>query len=333
MNHPALQHFSLSALGWRKRLVLWATRFGKPGAKSRFKPLSGQWLVPLILLCSLSGQGALAGEIVDDRGQTLRFDKPALRIVSLLPSLTETVCALGACKRLVGVDRYSTWPAEVTRLPRVGGGLDPNIEAILALRPDVVLVSDASRVTERLAALGIKVVALQTKTHADVRNVLNRLAVVLGLPQQQAAAVWQHIQQGIARAAGNVAPSARQARVYVEVSRGPFAAGESSFIGETLTQLGMKNIVAAAQGPFPKLNPEFVVRANPDLIMLTNRAEQNVVAYPGWSSMRAVQAQRVCSFSADETDLLIHPGPRMAEAADVMVRCINTRLGKTGSAR
>jgi iron complex transport system substrate-binding protein len=74
--------------------------------------------------------------------------------VSLLPSLAETVCELGQCQRLVGVDRYTNWPASLKALPRVGGGLDPNIEQIVALRPDVVLMATSSRAGDRLRALG-----------------------------------------------------------------------------------------------------------------------------------------------------------------------------------
>ena len=299
---------------------------------NRFFERFARWAVCL-LLCVLwlgvPGAGAHAAEVVDDRGQTVRFDRPATRVVSLLPSLTETVCVLGACNRLVAVDRYSDWPAQVQRLPKAGGGLDPNVEMIVALRPDVVLVSDATRVSERLSALGIKVLAFNTKTYADVQRVLQRVAVVLGVPQQQADVTWQGIRRGIAQAAQQIPPSARGARVFVEVSRGPFAAGESSFIGETLTQLGLKNVVGRAQGPFPRLNPEFVVRADPDLIVLASSAGQAAASYPGWAQMRAVRQQRVCIFNAQEADLLIHPGPRLAEGAMLMARCVAQKLGQT----
>ncbi|HMN56925.1 MAG TPA: helical backbone metal receptor, partial [Ottowia sp.] len=87
---------------------------------------------------------AHAYEIHDDAGQTTHFDAPPARIVSLLPSLTETVCALGACARLVGVDRYANWPPPVQRLPKLGGGLDPGVEAVVALRPDVVLMDSSA---------------------------------------------------------------------------------------------------------------------------------------------------------------------------------------------
>lgn len=293
----------------------------------RLRRQTGRYLAAAVLHL-LVMSAAHAVDVQDDRGRTLRFDRPAARVVSLLPSLTESVCSLGACDRLVGVDRYSDWPAQVQRLPKLGGGLNPNIEAIVALRPDVVLVSESSRASDRLSALGIKVVALRTQTHADVRKGLDRIAAVLGLPASRADAVWQGIEQGIARAAQTVPAAARGKRVFIEVSRGPFAAGASSFIGQTLSALGMQNVVPAAQGPFPKLNPEFVVRADPDLIMFTDRAAQEAGLYPGWQHLRAVRQQRICRFSQQESNLLIHPSPRMADGAAVLARCIAQQLGQ-----
>ena len=108
----------------------------------------------LLALLMLMGVGAaFAVEVTDDRGVTVHFDKPPQRIVSLLPSLTETVCELGRCQRLVGVDRYSNYPASVQGLAQVGGGLDPNIESIVALRPDLVLMM----VTFKIAPSGRRV--------------------------------------------------------------------------------------------------------------------------------------------------------------------------------
>ncbi|MDB5778867.1 MAG: transporter substrate-binding protein, partial [Polaromonas sp.] len=244
------------------------------------------------------------------------------RVVSLLPSLTETVCALGACERLVGVDRYSNWPPSVRTLPQLGGGIDPHVEAIVRLRPDVVLLTQSSRVAQRLQSLGLKVLVLEPKSHADMRRVLGIVGQVLAVPEAETARIWQGILQGVAQAAASVPASARKARVYIEVSRGPYAAGEASFIGETLMQLGAANIVPAALGPFPKLNPEYVVRANPDVIMIGNRTMQADFNYPGWQAIRAVREQRVCLFSMDDAEIVVRPGPRMAEAAAIMARCL-----------
>ncbi|MEO5797764.1 MAG: ABC transporter substrate-binding protein, partial [Rhodoferax sp.] len=111
-------------------------------------------------------------------------------------------------------------------------------------------------------------------------------------------------------------------RVYFEVNAAPYAAGTSSFIGETLTRLGVQNVVPAALGPFPKLNPEFVVRANPDLIMVGDRNSIGLAQRPGWAGIRAIREQRVCSFKPEQSDVLVRPGPRMAEAARAMAACL-----------
>jgi len=264
--------------------------------------------------------------ITDSRGRVVTLQKAPQRIVSLLPSLTESVCALEQCQRLVGVDRYSNAPASVRALPQVGGGLDPNIEAIVALKPDLVLLAVSSRAGARLEALGIPVVALEPKTHADVRRVLGQIGVLLGLPPAAADRLWREIDAGVQAAAQSLPQRAIGARVYFEVSRGPYAAGEASFIGETLIRLGARNVVPAALGPFPRLNPEFVVRADPDVIMVGNRSMQAMAAYPGWQAMRAMKADRVCVFGPEQSDVVVRPGPRMAEAARAMAQCLSDKI-------
>ncbi|WP_369821759.1 ABC transporter substrate-binding protein [Polaromonas sp. OV174] len=279
------------------------------------------WLLSIAALTS-----AQALTLTDDRGVVVTLAQAPQRIVSLLPSLTETVCELGQCQRLVGVDRYSNYPASIKSLPVVGGGLDPNIEAIVALKPDVVLMATSSRVGERLQALGIKVVALEPRSHADVQRVMLKLGQLLEV--RDAARIWRAIDAGVSAAAQSLPPSLRGTRVYFEVNQGPYAASESSFIGETLTRLGVKNIVPAKLGPFPKLNPEYIVRANPDLIMIGQRSADGLLTRPGWQSIRALREQRVCIFPADEADMLVRPGPRMAEGARLMARCLIDKAAK-----
>lgn len=281
------------------------------------------WVIAILIVLGLLMAGlaqAQPVQITDDRGRTVTLPRPPQRIVSLLPSLTETVCALDQCHRLVGVDRYSNWPDAITRLPQVGGGLDPNIEAIVALRPDVVLLATSSRASARLEQLGLSVVALEPKSHADVQRVLGKVGQVLGVPDAQR--VWRHIDAAVEAAAQSVPPAARGVRVYFEVNRGPYGAGATSFIGETLARLGARNILPASLGPFPKLNPEFVVRADPDLIMVGARSVEGLAERPGWSSMRALREQRLCVFPPEESDVLVRPGPRMAEGARIMARCL-----------
>jgi len=143
----------------------------------------------------------------------------------------------------------------------------------------------------------------------------------------EAPAVWRTIDASVSAAAESVPVRARGLKVYFEVNSVPYAAGESSFIGETLARLGAKNIVPAALGPFPKLNPEYVVRADPDLIMVGTRSAQGLEQRPGWGAIRAVREGRICRFDAAQSDILVRPGPRMDEAARLMARCLAEKGG------
>lgn len=265
--------------------------------------------------------------VLDDAQHKVEIPQRPQRIVSLLPSLTETVCALGQCQRLVAVDRYSNWPESVRRLPRMGGGIDPNIESIVAQKPDLVLLAGSTRGVERLQALGITVLRLEPRTHADVQRVLLTVAEVLGLPRAEADRVWREIDAGVQSAAQSLALQARQQRVYFEVSPTPYGASESSFIGETLQRMGVRNILPASLGPFPQINPEFVVRAQPDVIMAGDSSRTSMLQRPGWPQMRAVREDRLCVFTPEQADVAVRAGPRMAEGARLMAQCLNRVAG------
>ncbi|RZJ07386.1 MAG: ABC transporter substrate-binding protein [Rubrivivax sp.] len=279
----------------------------------------------LTLLLLALALPALAVQVQDDLGFTTQITAPPQRIVSLLPSLTETVCELGACARLVGVDRYSNHPPQVNALPRVGGVDDTNVEMIAALKPDLVLVAVANRVAERLRGLGMKVVALEPRSYKDVQRVLGVMGQMLGV--NDAERVWQRIEAGVSAAAGSVPAKARGVRVYYEVASGMWAAGTVSFVGETLTRLGAGNIIPPELGPFPKINPEFVVTANPALIMIGSRGAEGLAERPGWSQIDAIKRGRICVFKPEEGDVLARPGPRMAEAAQIMAKCLREKAG------
>ena len=258
----------------------------------------------------------------DDRQVDVTIPQTPQRIVSLLPSLTETVCALGQCQKLVGVDRYSNWPESIAKLPRMGGGIDPDIESVVAAKPDLVLMATSARGAERLAALGLTVLVLEPNSHADVRRVIRLVAQALDVPVKESERVWHDIDTAVNAAAQSIPANAKGQRVYFEAGRGPYGASESSFIGETLQRLGARNILPASLGPFPQINPEFVVRAQPDIIMVGDSSFADMTTRPGWQSMRAMRTQRVCHFKQEESDMLVRAGPRMAEAARLMAKCL-----------
>lgn len=276
-----------------------------------------------LMLASAVTVAAPAQPIIvrDDRGTEHRFEAPPTRIVSMLPSLSEVIWILGAGPRLVGVDQFSNWPAEIAKLPHLGGLEDARIEAIAALKPDVILASTSSRAMARLDELGFTVLRFRSDSHADVRRTLGALARLVGKPRE-GDQVWARLERELDAAAARVPPAVRGQRVYFEIAGGPHAAGATSFIGETLTRLGMNNIVPPELGPFPKLNPEFVVRAKPDIVMGAQREQTALIQRPGWNRLDVVRDQRLCGFDSASYELLIRPGPRLGEAARVLSDCL-----------
>lgn len=268
--------------------------------------------------------------VQDDRGRTVHLRAVPRRIVSLLPSLTETVCDLGACDRLVGTDRYSNWPASVRDLPKLGGLEDAQVERIVALRPDLVLVANAPRLIERLESLGLPVLMLIPQSLADARRVAGTVGVALG-DATSGARLWRRLDARIDAAAARLPAALRGQRVYIEVASAPYAAGEASFVGALVQRLGLDNIVPATLGAFPQLNPEFVLRAQPDLVIASASAVAEMRARPGWARLRALRDGQACGLAPAAWDTLVRSGPRLADAADAIVDCLE-RLPRAAAA-
>jgi iron complex transport system substrate-binding protein len=201
---------------------------------------------------------------------------------------------------------------------------DAQVESILALRPDLVLAATSTRALARLESLGLKVLALEPRTLEDFRRVVGQLDQALAT--SRGPALLQGVDAELAATATALSPAQRGTRVYFEVSSAPYAASEASFIGQLLARLGVANVVPGALGPFPKLNPEFIVRADPQVVMVSDRTSGDLSARPGWSGLRALREGRVCRFTPAQADVLVRPGPRMAEGARLMVACIQGRI-------
>jgi iron complex transport system substrate-binding protein len=259
----------------------------------------------------------------DATHRELRFDTPPKRIVSLLPSLTESVCELGECARLVATDRYSNWPESVRTLPKAGSLEDVQVEQIVRARPDIVLLVHAPRVLDRLQSLGIATFEFDAQSYPDIARNITTLGVMLGVPQRAEslnAQIEQSVTTVAAEARGRLA--GRAPLVYYEVDDGPYGAGPHSFIGKELARLGARNILTPDLGPFPKLNPEYVVRANPDVILISPTEAPNLADRPGWSQIRAVREHRICAFPPDVRDTIVRPGPRIATGLQALADCL-----------
>jgi iron complex transport system substrate-binding protein len=134
--------------------------------------------------------------------------------------------------------------------------------------------------------------------------------------------VWVQIDREVRAAAARVPVELRGKRVYFEVDAAPYAAGPTSFIGQTLNDLGLANALPPELGEFPKLNPEFVVRAQPDIVMAVKPTIADMPRRPGWDTIRAFTERRTCGFPTATYELIIRPGPRMGEAASAVADCL-----------
>ena len=295
-----------------------------------------RWLTGLLALVGLAWMWAAlaagadaaqepAPSVVDDRGQALAPSARGVRLVSLSPTLTESVCVLGACDRLVGVDRFSNWPESVTKLPHLGSLGSFNVEAVAALRPDLVLMASDGPLVKQLERLGVPVLVLSPQRHADVADTLARLARGLGLPPARAQQVWENILRELHDLAESLPARDRGLRTWVEIDPAPWLAGPDSFLGETLALLGLANVVPAGSAPFVPMSREWALQADPQLFVISDPQRQGLAALrarPGWSRLPALREGRVCLFDGPDLDALVRPGPRLAEGARLLRDCV-----------
>ena len=291
--------------------------------KARWLVLSGLAAMGMgaaTLPCLAAGAPTIT--IEDDRGRTIHFETPPQRIITLMPAHTETICALGACERLVGTDRFSTWPASVQALPKLGGLEDTPLERVVQLKPDVVIAPKSGRLNGRLESLGVRVVALEPTSLKELARTIDALSRMITGDSAKGQQMLQGFEQRVQAARARIPAAYKGQSVYYEVASNPYAAGQSSFIGEILQRLDLQNIVPASMGPFPQLNPEFVIRAQPYLIMGSRNTIADMPRRAGWAHLQALKQNRTCGFTPQQGDVMVRPGPRLAEAADIVVDCL-----------
>ena len=241
---------------------------------------------------------------------------PAARVVSLVPSATELVVALGAADRLVARTRYDR-PTRLDALPSVGGAADPDLEALLGLRPDLVVTwagVTPPRVGEVLRAFGVAVHAADVQTVDDVLAQARALGRLLG-KDEAAAALAEQLREGLAAVARASTGRPRPTVLLLLHPDPPLSAGPGTFLHELLERAGGRNAFDDA-GRWPTLSVEAVVRRDPDALVVSARRGESAGAWlrdaPGWRGLRAVRSGRVLVLPADR---VTHPGPGMVGLA------------------
>jgi iron complex transport system substrate-binding protein len=250
------------------------------------------------------------------------------RIVSLSPTATENLFAVGAGRQVISVDALSNYPK---RAPRTKlSGFTPNAEAIASYRPDLVLLHTGGKIVQQLRALRIRVIQLpaaQNLAHAYAEIV--QIGRATGHPQAARRLVGS-MKARIAAAVASARPSASRLSVYHELTTDYYSATSQTFIGQVYRLFGLRNIADGADGSgsgYPKLAGEYIIAANPDLIVLADskccgQGQETVAARPGWSTIKAVRARRV--IRADD-DVASRWGPRIVG----LVRLVATALRNT----
>lgn len=258
-------------------------------------------------------------EVVDETGRTIRLPQAIGRIVSLAPSLTETLYALGLQDRLVGDTDYCDYPPEAQRKPKVGGGLNPSIETIASLHPDVVLVTKSFNRLETVHALetlGIPSYSTDPHTVDAILTSTRQLADILGAPDS-GAAVTDDLEHRLTDLHQRLASFPARRVFFVVWSAPLMSIGKDTFIADAIHHAGGVSVIDSSQS-WPQVSLEEVVRLQPEYLIFTQSHSQTsadtdaLAQLPGWRMLDAVRNHRYITIS----DAVNRPAPRIVSAIE-----------------
>jgi iron complex transport system substrate-binding protein len=259
---------------------------------------------------------------VDDRGKTVCLPAPPSRIVSLAPSVTEILFAIGAGSRVVAVTSYCDYPRRATRLPKVGD-YSTSVERVVAQRPDIVVAGAAANRTairglERIGSLRGKVFAIEPTNLRELYGAITRVGAVTGCGGG-AAAVVARMRRAIDGARASFAKGARRPSVVFLVQLDPlWVAGSGTFMDDMILAAGGRNLGAQVGRGFRALALERLIALDPEVILSTHATVTALRSRAGWSTVSAVRRRRVhvLGYAA------VRPGPRLADAVAAIVRLL-----------
>ena len=247
------------------------------------------------------------------------------RVVSLAPSVTETLFALGLGDHLVGVTTSCDYPAQARKIPKIGGFMSPSLETIAAKRPDVVIgVSSATDPVKarEMERLGLKVTLISLASVNDILNSIKSIARLLGRPQAGERLVTRITLQ-MDQVKERVAPAPRRSTLLLVGLRPLIAVGGKNFIDELITLAGGKNIAGDATQPWLNLPDEYVVAKAPQVIIEAGMGSERDQALQHWADLKsipAVQQGRVYRYPSDK---ILRPGPRIGEGLEEIARLLH----------
>jgi iron complex transport system substrate-binding protein len=269
-------------------------------------------------------------QVVDDLGRTVTLHTPARRIVSLAPSLTETVFALGAGESLVGVTDYCDYPKEAREKKSVGGIINPSIELIVSLKPDLILMSMEGNLQEsfqKLTDLNIPVVVSNPRTFEGIYKSVFDLGSLTGT-RESAGEIVASMKDSVRSV---TQPRQRKPKTLFILSLQPLiVVGTGTYLSEMIQLAGGENVAAGSGISYPAYSREVVVASAPEVIILTSDIYANrealIMGFPEWENIPAFRTGRVAAIDAN---LISRPGPRVALALAEVVRLIQNEKGES----
>lgn len=290
---------------------------------------------PTIAPTTVPNSNAPAGlSVTDGAGRKVEFTASPSRIISLAPSATEIVFALGAGDKVIGADQFSDYPAAAKEVPRVSDGFNPNYEQILAAKPDLVLAAGITSpdALKKLEELGLKVLVVGSEqtTFENVMNDIELVGQVLGAPDK-AQSVIEGMKSKIADVRARVAKATIKPRVFWELDATdpakPYTAGPGSFVHELIGLAGGESVGGNLKSPYAQVSAEEVIQQNPEIIIMSDAAygvaPESVGKRPGWDVIAAVKNNKV--FPIDD-NLVSRPGPRLAEGLEAAAKLIHPEV-------
>ena len=253
-------------------------------------------------------------------------DKPT--IISLAPSITEMIYAIGAEKQLAGRTSACDWPANVKKVKIVGAFGKPSLEVLAGLSPDLVLDNDLAdeNMGAKITELGIKRERLTVRTPEDIPPALRKLGALTG-NSEKADSLAYLIENGLEKFRSRIDVAASSPKVYLEIWDDPlWTGGKSSYVSALISYAGGRNIGDAVEKEYFEVSPEWVIRQNPDIIACMYMSRDSDVAAkvssrPGWKHTAAVKNSRV--FDDFDNNIFLRPGPRVLEGIEQLSRIID----------
>jgi iron complex transport system substrate-binding protein len=250
--------------------------------------------------------------VVDDAGDTVRFDQPARRVVSLVPATTEILFAIGAGPLMVGRTRWDDYPATAASVTDVGDGINPNLEAIIAQTPDLVVMYHSGSnagAAERLRQLGVPTVRLSVDRLSDVTRIARLLGTLTGTVAA-ADSVTSSMEEALARA--SLPRDSTGPRVLIVAwDQPPMVIGAGSFLSELVERAGGVNLFHDLTAPSAQVSIEAIVSRNPDVLLVSSDGPPALASRPEWQVVPAVRENR---FVHVTSSAFSRPSPRAADA-------------------